>query len=81
VIDGDDLVFAWAIGKALLIVAVSLGALLYLAWAVTRQRKHEAQVAISKLGALKRKSPAKADRVVLITDATSADNERRSLSG
>jgi hypothetical protein len=31
----DDAVFAWAIGKALLIVIISFGALVYLAWAVT----------------------------------------------
>jgi hypothetical protein len=31
----DDAVFAWAIGKALLIVIISFGALIYLAWAVT----------------------------------------------
>jgi hypothetical protein len=31
----DDAVFAWAIGKALLIVTISFGALIYLAWAVT----------------------------------------------
>ena len=80
-INGDDLVFAWAIGKALLIVFVSLGALVYLAWAVTRQRNNAAQVAISRHRALKRKSPAKAERVLLITDATAEDSERRSLFG
>ena len=31
----DDAVFAWAIEKALLIVIISFGALIYLAWAVT----------------------------------------------
>jgi hypothetical protein len=35
----DDLVFAWAIGKALLIVIVSFDTLVYAAWAVTWQRK------------------------------------------
>ena len=31
----DDAVFAWAIGKAILIVIISFGTLIYLAWAVT----------------------------------------------
>ena len=35
----DDVVFAWVIGKALLIIVASLGILLYLAWAVTLQRE------------------------------------------
>jgi hypothetical protein len=33
----EDVVFAWAIGKALLIVIVSLGILVYVAWAGTRK--------------------------------------------
>ena len=36
----DDVVFAWAIGKALLIVIVSFGTLVYAAWAVTWQEKN-----------------------------------------
>ncbi len=32
----DDVVFVWAIGKALVIVLVALGILLYAAWAGTR---------------------------------------------
>jgi len=48
VIASDDVVFAWAIGKALLIVIVSFGTLVYAAWAVTRQRKKVAHVEISK---------------------------------
>jgi hypothetical protein len=31
----DDAVFTWAIGKALMIVMISFGALIYLAWAAT----------------------------------------------
>jgi hypothetical protein len=33
----DEVVFAWAIGKALLIVIVSLSLLLYISWAGTRR--------------------------------------------
>jgi hypothetical protein len=38
VFSSDDVVFAWAFGKALLIVIVSFGALVYTAWAATRQK-------------------------------------------
>ena len=44
----DDVVFAWAIGKALLIVIVSFGILVYAAWAVTWPRKNAAHVGIPK---------------------------------
>jgi hypothetical protein len=39
----DDAVFAWAIGKALLIMIIAFGTLIYLAWAVTwpKARKNE----------------------------------------
>jgi hypothetical protein len=40
----EDVVFAWAMGKALLIVIVSIGILVYLAWAVTRSEKIAAYV-------------------------------------
>jgi len=40
VFPSDDVVFAWAIGKALLIVIVSFGTLVYAAWAVTWQEKN-----------------------------------------
>jgi hypothetical protein len=33
----DEVIFAWAIGKALLIVITSFGILLYVAWAGTRR--------------------------------------------
>jgi hypothetical protein len=33
----DELVFVWAIGKALLIVTASCGILVYAAWAGTRR--------------------------------------------
>jgi hypothetical protein len=32
----DEVVFAWAIGKALLIVIVAVGILIYAAWALPR---------------------------------------------
>jgi hypothetical protein len=48
VIASDDVVFAWAIGKALLIVIVSFGTLVYAAGAVTPQRKKVPHVEISK---------------------------------
>jgi hypothetical protein len=41
----DDVVFAWAIGKALLIVIVAVGTLIYAAWAQpgTKPRKKRFQ--------------------------------------
>jgi len=56
----DDPVFAWAIGKALLIAIVSVGILVYAAWAVTWQRKDAVHVGISKDSALNYKSSVKA---------------------
>jgi hypothetical protein len=45
----DDFVFAWAIGKALVIVAVSLGTLVYAAWqAVAGQSGNGTQVEFPK---------------------------------
>jgi hypothetical protein len=37
----DEVVFAWAIGKALLVVIVSVGTLIYAAWAVPRKRSRQ----------------------------------------
>jgi hypothetical protein len=53
VFESDDVVFAWAIGKALMIVIVSFSTLVYLAWAVTWKRENAAHVGIPKDGALK----------------------------
>lgn len=53
--ESDDVVFAWAIGKALMIVIVSFSILVYLAWAVTWKREHATHVGIPKDGALKHK--------------------------
>jgi hypothetical protein len=53
VFESGDPAFAWAIGKALLIVIVSVGTLVCLAWAVTCRRESTAFVEI----ALKRLLP------------------------
>src|SRR5882757_2017419 len=58
----DDVVFAWAIGKALLIVIVSFGTLVYAAWAATYQLKNVTHVGMSKDSALKYKLPLKRAR-------------------
>jgi hypothetical protein len=55
----DDVVFAWAIGKALLIVIISFGAVVYVAWAATHPKKNARHVGISNHGALKYKLPLK----------------------
>lgn len=49
--ESGDPVFAWAIGKALLIMIVSVGTLVYLAWAVTCRRESTAfiEVALKRL--------------------------------
>jgi hypothetical protein len=49
----DDPVFAWAVAKALLIVIVAFGILIYAAWAVTRQRQNATHIGTLKDGALK----------------------------
>ena len=58
----DDVVFAWAIGKALLIVIVSFGTLVYLARGATYPKKNARHVGISNDGALKYKLPSKRAR-------------------
>jgi hypothetical protein len=55
VFESDDVVFAWAIGKALMIVIVSFSTLVYLAWAVTWKRENAAHVGIPKDDVLKHK--------------------------
>jgi hypothetical protein len=60
VLASDDVIFAWAIGKALLIVIVSPGALVYVAWAVIYKHEPATHVGISKDRALKYNSPVKA---------------------
>lgn len=50
--DSDDIVFIWAIGKALLILIVSIGALIYIAWVATRKMEIGARAGIHENGAL-----------------------------
>jgi hypothetical protein len=81
VFDSEDVVFAWAIGKALLIVIVSVGALVYIAWFATRT-KSIAQVDISENGALS-SSAVKANKIPPIGPGRIGTEEeaRRILSG
>ncbi len=62
VLGSDDVVFAWAIGKASLIVVVSFGSLVYAAWAVTYQKENTTHVGIPKNSPLKYKSSVRAVR-------------------
>lgn len=74
--DGDDAVFAWAIGKALLIVFVSFGTLVCAAWwAVTRQGENAAHVEIPSDSALKCKSSVEAGKALPIADRTGEEPE------
>jgi len=75
----DDVVFAWAIGKALLIVIVSCGSLLYVAWAVTWQKKNEAHIGTDKDGGLKYENSVKAGKVVLIANGTTEEARCRNV--
>jgi hypothetical protein len=70
VLSSDDLVFFWAIARASLIVVVSCGILVYLAWAVTRPRNSAAHVEASNRKTLKCESSGKGDERLLITGAT-----------
>ena len=58
----DDVVFAWAIGKALLIVIFSFATLVYVAWAATYQKKNDTRIGISKNTAVRYKLPSKKAR-------------------
>lgn len=53
----DDVVYAWAIGKALLIVTVSFSTLVYAAWVVTRQGKKVARVESPRIVSLAKTAP------------------------
>ena len=50
--DSEDVAFAWAIGKALLIVILSVGALVYVAWVATQKKEIVARVDIPEDAAL-----------------------------
>jgi hypothetical protein len=56
----DDIVFAWAIAKASLIVIASFGSLVYVAWAVTYQKESGTHLGIPNNHAYK--SSVKAPR-------------------
>jgi hypothetical protein len=63
VFDSNDPVFAWAVGKALLIVIVSIGILVYLAWAVTRQNEIAVDAGGLEDGVLRSRSSVKESKV------------------
>ena len=76
----DHVVFAWAIGKALLIVIVSFATLgyaawVYAAWAVTWQRRNVARLEMPKDGALKDRNSVKAGEILLIANGTTDEGE------
>jgi hypothetical protein len=75
-IASDDVVFAWAIGKALLIVIVSLGILVYAAWAVARQTENAARVGSPKDSVVKHTGSIRAGKVLLIANGTTEAEER-----
>ncbi len=60
--DSEDVVFAWAIGKALLILMVSVGALIYIAWLATWKKEIVTRADIPENGAL-RSSAVNASKV------------------
>jgi hypothetical protein len=64
----DDIVFAWAIAKASLIVIASFGSLVYVAWAVTYQKESGTHLGIPNNHAYK--SSVKSAQVPLITNGT-----------
>ena len=80
--DSEDVVFAWAIGKALLIVIVSVGALVYIAWVATRKKEIVARVDIPENGTL-RSSAVNASKVPPIGPGKTraAEGARHILSG
>jgi hypothetical protein len=53
VLASDDIVFAWAIAKASLIVIGSFGSLVYAAWVVTYQKESRTHLGIPKNHAYK----------------------------
>ena len=77
--DSNDPVFAWAVGKALLIVIVSIGILVYLAWAVTR---HEIAVDAGVLedGASRSRSSVKVSKLPITVTTERGEGAPRILS-
>jgi hypothetical protein len=82
VFDSEDVVFAWAIGKALLIVIVAVGILVYIAWVATRKNWVFARVDIQENEAL-RSSAVNASQVPPKgpEKAGAAEGARHILSG
>jgi hypothetical protein len=81
VFDSEDVIFAWAIGKALLIVIVSVSALVYIAWVATRKKEIVARVGIPENRAL-RSSAVNASKVLIGPGRTgAAEGARHILSG
>src|SRR5882762_838363 len=75
VLASDDIVFAWAIGKALLIVIFAFGTLVYTAFAATWQRKDAAHAGIPKDDALKNRRLVRPGKVLLIGNGTVEEAE------
>jgi len=80
VFDPHDVVFAWAIGKALVILFVSLSTLVFLAWAVTRRGEVAAHVERPRHIALKYRSSVKMDTRHLSPDKTAGETEAPHVS-
>ena len=80
--DSSDVVFAWAIGKALLIVIMSIGTLVYIAWVATRKNEIAGRAEILENGTLG-SSAAKANKVSPVGPGKTgaAEGTRRILSG
>lgn len=72
--DSDNVIFAWAMGKAMLIVSVSIGALVCLAWAVTRKKEIAAQVGIPEDCALRSEGAVKTSNA-LVAPETNGESE------
>jgi hypothetical protein len=69
VIASDDAIFAWAIGKAVLIAIASFGALVYLAWwGVTYQEKYTTHVESPRNSSLEVQEFRKGAKVLPIAD-------------
>jgi hypothetical protein len=77
--DSEGVLFAWAIGKALLIVIVSVGALVHFAWVTTRKKEIVARVDIPENGAL-RSSAVEASKVPPIERGKTGAAHGRSLT-
>lgn len=68
--DSSDVAFAWAMGKALLIVIVSIGILVYLGWAATRQNEIGVGARVLQDGASRSRGSVKASKVPITASGT-----------